>query len=301
MTSRNWVFTDFLSSDGDNWTLLDLEPTPENKIRYSIYQIEMCPKTSRSHFQGYIQFREPVRMQHVKDAIGSDKVHLQRQSAFATADQARDYCCKKDTAIEGPFETGTFASQGQRTDWALALTQVKERKNIREILEQQPHLIPNISALQKCDLLFQEQRNWPTEVLILVGDTGVGKTRWVAENYPGYYPKQRSNWWDGYTNQETVLIDDFYGWLPFDEVLRLCDRYPMLVQTKGSQVNFVAKRIIFTSNVTPDKWWKNEKIKAGLEPLHRRTTKWIHFYPDGHSEYTNWATFWFKLNGSADN
>ena len=58
-------------------------------------------------------------------------------------------------------------------------------------------------------------------------------------------------------SQETVIIDDFYGWMPFDTLLRLTDRYPMLVDIKGGAVQFTAKRIIITSNEVPDNWYPN--------------------------------------------
>lgn len=40
------------------------------------------------------------------------------------------------------------------------------------------------------------------------GRPGVGKTRYVIETYPDYYDKDKSKYWNGYTNQEVVLVDD---------------------------------------------------------------------------------------------
>ncbi|KAL0152209.1 hypothetical protein M9458_051932 [Cirrhinus mrigala] len=48
-------------------------------------------------------------------------------------------------------------------------------------------------------------------------------------------------WWDGYDGQDNVIIDDFYGWIAYDELLRVCDRYPCKVPVKGAFVEFVAK------------------------------------------------------------
>lgn len=91
------------------------------------------------------------------------------------------------------------------------------------------------------------------------------------ESYPDAYWKQRSNWWDGYANHEHVVIDEFYGWLPFDLLLRLCDRYPLLVETKGGQVQFSANTIVITTNKRPTEWYTNMYTPA----LIRRVDHWI--------------------------
>ncbi len=42
----------------------------------------------------------------------------------------------------------------------------------------------------------------------IYGLPGIGKTRGVLERYPNCYEKDKSKYWNGYTNQEVVLIDD---------------------------------------------------------------------------------------------
>lgn len=37
---------------------------------------------------------------------------------------------------------------------------------------------------------------------------GVGKTRSVIHKYPDYFDKDKTKYWNGYKNEETVLIDD---------------------------------------------------------------------------------------------
>lgn len=111
-------------------------------------------------------------------------------------------------------------------------------------------------------------------VYVCQGPTGTGKSKWALETFPNAYWKQRSNWWDGYCGQESVVIDEFYGWLPFDLCLRLCDHYPLLVETKGGNVNFNSKNIIFTSNNIPSTWWKNIYFQS----FARRVDEW-HVFP----------------------
>ena len=123
-------------------------------------------------------------------------------------------------------------------------------------------------------LLVTPPRSFKPVVYVCQGPTGTGKSKWAMDNFPNAYWKQRSNWWDGYTNQETVVIDEFYGWLPFDLCLRLCDRYPLMVETKGGNVHMVAKHIIFTTNSLPSSWWKN----CYFQSFTRRVDEW-HMFP----------------------
>lgn len=133
-----------------------------------------------------------------------------------------------------------------------------------------------------------EPRSWDTCVHVLQGPTGTGKSKWAQDFDPKGYWKQRSNWWDGYTKQETVVIDEFYGWLPFDLLLRLCDRYPLLVETKGGQVQFLAKTIIITTNMLPCNWYRN----AYFPSFARRVNMW-HILPiwGEHKEYIDYGEF----------
>lgn len=91
------------------------------------------------------------------------------------------------------------------------------------------------------------------------------------DSYPNAYWKQRSQWWDNYNGEAVVVLDEFYGWLPYDTLLRLCDRYPLLVESKGGQIQFSATTLIITTNKRPDKWYNNVYYPAFV----RRVDHWI--------------------------
>lgn len=58
-------------------------------------------------------------------------------------------------------------------------------------------------------------------------------------------------WWPNYSMQETIIFDEFYGWLELDEFLRLIDWNPHKAEYKGGYVPVRAHRFVFTSNVDP--------------------------------------------------
>ena len=102
-----------------------------------------------------------------------------------------------------------------------------------------------------------KERSWQTKTYVFWGPPGTGKTRrahflagenayWLPKPGPG-----QSLFWDGYDGQETVVIDEFYGWITRGLMCRICDRYPLLVHTKGGMTPFLAKQVIITSNTDP--------------------------------------------------
>lgn len=118
----------------------------------------------------------------------------------------------------------------------------------------------------------------------LINWTNQTYSKWCNDNFPGAYWKPKGKWWDGYTGQSTVIVDDFYGWIPLDDFLRITDRYPLLAEIKGSVAQFTARTIIFTSNIPWLQWyktWHPEHIAA----FDRRVDEEYHFtnrlQPDG--------------------
>ncbi len=148
-------------------------------------------------------------------------------------------------------------------------------------------------AFEKYICMKTKPRNFPVDVHVLQGPTGTGKSKWALDTYPGAYWKQRSQWWCGYCGHETVILDEFYGWLQFDVLLRVCDRYPLLVESKGGQIQFVAKTIVITSNQLPSSWYKSAYFPAFC----RRVTKW-HVLPimGSHLEFDNYVDFMYAAS-----
>jgi len=138
-------------------------------------------------------------------------------------------------------------------------------------------------AFVRYALLTSKPRDEKTHVVVIQGPTGTGKSLYCRDNEPNAYWKQRSQWWDGYTNQDAVVLDEFYGWLPFDLLLRLCDRYPLNVEVKGGSINFNSKRIYITTNKKPDEWYHDVYFPAFI----RRVDEWKVFTTNSQHTYSN--------------
>lgn len=270
MTHRAWVFT--LNNPSKE---LDIDTWP---VKYVVYQREIG-ESGTPHFQGYAEFTKPLRLSGVRRLLAT--AHWEPRKG--TRDQARDYATKEDTRADGPWEYGDFVEKrGSRTDVTELKKKIEEGASVKTIFETETLSYLKYSrAIEKARLMYQPKRDWAPEVIVLVGPTGVGKSRWCRETAPDAYWKQPSNWWDAYDGQPDVVLDDYYGWLPFHELLRVLDRYEHQVQSKGGNTQLLAKRIFITSNKTPDKWYDNKKRTYYLASLYRRLTKLVFVDEDG--------------------
>ncbi|QBL97863.1 replication-associated protein [Wastewater CRESS DNA virus 2] len=286
MARRNWVFT---INNPESQINVDLEQEPT--VKYAVWQLEMG-KEGTLHYQGYVEFTKMTTIDQVK-SMGEEFARAHLEPRKGSREQARDYCMKEDSRVEGPWEHGDFKAggQGARTDIIGLKKQIDEGKGLTEIWDSHPmEFLKYHKGIEK--IMFEKQvfRDWMPDVYVVIGRTGAGKSSWCHQQAPLAHVKQRSKWWDGYDGQEDVILDDFYGWIQPDELLRLCDRYKMMVEKKGGQVQMLCKRIFINSNTFPSSWYKAWVSGAlPFEAFVRRVKEWIYF--DADREMCRFASF----------
>lgn len=277
--ARNYMFTVF--GDGeDPLRLLDVSSwLDQGWVTYVIYQRELCPDTAREHFQGYMEFNVQKRYTEIHAQLdGMSNAHLEPRRGPQHA--AIAYCSKEDTRIEGPWIFGEPKNQGQRQDLDAVKADLDKGYTIKRIADEHFHTwVRYPAALKQYRRMNQGRRNWPMQLIFLIGPTGTGKTKEAMRLVSGLpdhdvYFKDLGKWWDEYDGQHTVVLDEFYGnWMPFSVLLRLCDRTPMSVECKGATVEFTSRRLIFTSNQDPSEWYDVSRTHQGVwesNPLRRR-------------------------------
>lgn len=89
------------------------------------------------------------------------------------------------------------------------------------------------------------------------GQTGTGKSRraWSEAGLDAYAKDPLTKWWDGYSGESHVVIDEFRGILSLSHLLRWLDRYPVRVETKGASRPLQACTFWITSNLDPREWY----------------------------------------------
>lgn len=251
--AKNWCFTSFQIGSPI--------PYDPDTMAYLVYQQEKCPDTDKLHFQGYVQLSKKMRLAQIKKIFPDPATHFER--ARGTAREASEYCKKEESRVEGPWEHGVITHERQRSDLKEVCSMVASGTKLTEIMQSNPDTyVRNYRGLRELESYFTPSRTWKTEVHILWGPTGTGKTRYVHDHEESLYTKADPKWWCGYAGHEAVLIDDVVWPTPgvadfrLDEmsrrdVLQLFDRYAYQVPIKGGNVKFVAKRIYLTSNFDP--------------------------------------------------
>lgn len=231
------------------------------------------------HLQGYLELRTRKRRSTLKrelSEIGLNSIHLERRRG--TGQQASDYCHDPDKVHEQPgFFYGTLAQpeQGKRNDLAALREDLLDGQPLRHIAENH---FGSFLRYQRGILAFRNvvapQRMWPTDVQVLWGNTGVGKTRRVFQEVAleNMYVHQGTQWFDGYDGQTDVLFDEYSGsYFPLPYLLKLLDRYPMQVPIKGGFVSWIPRRIWITSNYPPTEWYPNARPEHVAAMLRRIT------------------------------
>lgn len=168
-----------------------------------------------------------------------------------------------------------------RTDIEGAVSMLRAGKRLAEILDEHPVVFVKYHrGLQMAASLLTASRdpNIAPTIQIYWGLSGTGKTRKAVSENPSAYILTKPNgnntiWFDGYDGQDTVILDEFYGWIQYDLLLRMLDRYPLRVQTKGGTVEFAATKFVITSNKPWREWYPNITCHAALE---RRITEFGH-------------------------
>lgn len=264
MSGKHWLGTYFLDEiDEDRFLGL----FKREGVTAAVGQHERCPDTGKLHLQFYIELSSRRRMGYLKKSFPSG-IHWEKRKG--TVNDAVDYCSKEESRVAGPWTFGSFTNQGKRSDLEALKSDLDRGCSLKTISEL--HFQPFLryrNSISAYILMHQTPRDWPMENYVFWGESGTGKTRMVydkaKENNETVYPlSQNANgtvWFDGYAGEDIVLIDDFYGWIKISYMLKLMDRYPMMVQVKGSTLPFISKKIIITSNKHPDEWynWENKE------------------------------------------
>lgn len=260
MASRNWIFTSFN---------LDINTEEVDElVRYLAWQVEKCPETGKKHIQGYIELHKPRRLNAMKELLGDEKIHLEKRRG--TREQARDYCMKEETRIEGPYEYGTWAVQGKRNDIENAYEAIKNGDKWIDIQEEYPVTYCKYNrGLEKMKFNYEKEltkgfRN--VECNVIWGEAGAGKTRSVVENNEDLYITSDLKWWDGYDGENAILIDDFEkGKCAYTELLRIMDGYQLRLPIKGGFTWAKWTKVYITSNDNIESWFPERVDFSALE------------------------------------
>lgn len=242
--------------------------------RYVVWQLEKCPTSLKCHFQIYIQLKNQMRFSGIKSLLPG--AHI--EGACGDPISNKKYCTKDESRIDGPWEFGEMKASGKRNDLeAIAHKILNKDFDATQVAECYPSQFIRYhkgfdKLIQIRDAKKQEFRK--LDVIIYWGGAGSGKTRAATSISDDYYMLDNSGdtlWFDGYAGESVLIIDDFYGWIKYNYLLRMLDGYILRCPIKGGFIYAKWKTVVITSNNPPAEWYSKGLTSA----LDRRISRII--------------------------
>lgn len=250
--SRNFTFT---MNNYPDTTLVDTVD-----CRYIVYGKEIG-ESGTPHLQGTIVFKEAKTETSVRKLL--PKCHIEK-------------CVDLNGSIKYCKKDGDFTERGTppMTQVEKGETNVERYKRARKAAEEgREDDIPadiylrHYSTIKK---IKAEHQTLPAALTVsnnewIWGPAGTGKTTKAMTDHPQAYLKDPSNrWFDGYDGQDVVIVDDFdkYHLAQTHLLKRLAHEQPLQVELKGGSTTIRPKKIIITSNSSPDDLWEEPDLSA---------------------------------------
>lgn len=211
----------------------------------------------------YTRFRLPVSFGQLRTWFPGFDLQLSK----GTEDQAHAYCTKEESRVLGPWEFGTRAQQGKRSDIHDAMKIIKEGGGMRGVLDNDSNF-QTLKYAQLALAYIERKRDFMPSIKWFYGSTGGGKTREAfaqgallcgGDVSKVWVSGKNLKFWQGYDAHEVVIIDDFRkDFCTFHELLRILDRYPYEVEVKFGSRQLLAKHIFITCPWAPDLLYANQ-------------------------------------------
>ena len=220
MQVRNWIGTlngIDASFDAEGYLRTMVE---RGLAKYAVGQLERGSETGRLHLQYFVQMERSRRLAHMRTVI-CDRSHwepmygsvaqaglMRLRRTPESKDPGSSALCRQLAATrprggrglceggDGPLQGGRGVLPGLGSPWP------------------RPDVPAPAAEARRGSPLFGPEG---PEVWVLWGPSGTGKSRFVAACWPdAFWKAPESKWWDGYSGQETVVLDDFkdYAMLP---------------------------------------------------------------------------------------
>lgn len=263
----------FGPSRGFAWTLFNFEEEwdalykyfkSKRAMRYLICGKEVCPKTGREHYQGYVYYSRDVYFP--KSKIGT--LHI--EPARYNADINERYCKKGKNII---VEEGEKPHPGKR----MGAKEIIELKP-NEIIENDPYNAKRLLEVKEM-LTPLNALNWTKNIKVyyLWGNSGIGKSNWVQNklfelDIDNIDTIDFSNgFWQGITGlNEVAVYDEFrHETMQPKDFIKLIDYRRQRLNIKGGSKLNNYTMIFITSTENPEYFmqWHYEDKKQWMRRM----------------------------------
>lgn len=222
--------------------------------KYVVVGRETAPSTGTPHYQGFVCFNSAREFSGVQRLL-PEGAHIERKAPGSTFKQASDYCKKGGDFFEygtlpmdqsGKGDAGKLSAEER---WALA--------KAGDFESLPPEHYPRYRAIYSEFRVVEDRPTLSNKWIC--GPSGCGKSRYVRDNYGpgtelggdlGFYSKGMNKWWDGYRDEDVVLLDDFdpkHGEFLSYYLKIWADHYAFNAEVKGGMMKIRPKIVLVTS------------------------------------------------------
>lgn len=270
VVSKRWCFT-LNNPTFEEMADFHLLCQERDKVRYAVLGDEVGEQGT-PHIQGYVVFCNNKTLGGLKKLL----VRAHWEKARGSSPEASAYCKKDGRFVEYgdcPLDNRDtrFTSEGVSRMNANVWQETLDLAKSGEFVSIRPDIyIRHRNAIHAIyeDSCTAVECIASLEHIWLFGATGIGKSKYCWETFPGAYRKPLNKWWDHYVVQEVVIIEDVdpshEKWL--GHLLKIwADHYPFIAERKGGSRQIRPKKIVVTSNYLIRDVFKEEGIYLPLE------------------------------------
>lgn len=204
-------------------------------------------KEGTQHIQYFIHFSEKCTVTRLKKFCNKSHFSLVRFN-----NGADEYTNKEDTRVAGPW---TFGIRPPRNNKKGDIKRHNEQLLEMGAVEAVKQGLIRVENFKKVDASLNAYRianaeahdnKGVTRGIWIWGPSGVGKSRLARSWFPGAFPKEQNKWWDGYTGQEAVILDDLDTHVLGHHLKIWADSYPCTGESKGSTIPLLHRHFVVT-------------------------------------------------------
>lgn len=266
-------------------------------FKYCIFQLEKGEEEHTPHLQGFISFVVGKRFLTLKNLLPF--AHIEKAKGSNT--QCRDYCSKKETRVEGPFEFGKFAEERERTDIKEFVELIKAGTSQEELLNLYPMLfLKELNKINSVYAVNYERYKYicrDMNVTYIYGNSGVGKTttvrRMLGLKNSFWVHHYDNSMWTNYNFQDNVVFDEFTGRIPISQMNMLLNVEPIELRGLNCAKYGAYHNVYIISNYSPKELYNEvqQSHPTIFNTFYRRLNTIIHVDINGKWNYeriTEW-------------
>jgi len=240
-------------------------------------------KEGNKHIQGYLTLHNPRTFNSLKkDCNEGEYTFTWHVEPCKGSLKDNEKYCKK----EGNFKKyGEENKQGERSD--LIILRDKLLNNESTLQDLILTECTNNTQIQFLEKIQRNRKGYKGKRYVewYYGSSGGGKSYIAEKTFEGKNKdiiNYVGGFWNGYNGAEYVIINDFRGQCPLNEILNMLDRYEFNINTKGTVIPSAIKHIIITSDRSPKDCYTSycDEKKEDISQLERRIHRIIKFNKD---------------------